>query len=221
MAGKILLADESLNSQRLWAQCLVELGYHVTAVSSGAAAIERLPELRPDLVIADNGLNGATGTDLCATLRQHPEWGRIPLILTLKAFDQGSEEELRAAGAAAVLRKPFSPAMLEQIVNELLQPEVAESPEAPVPEPEAAEPGRTQTAPVTEEARPAAVPGPASPDLLEAVLQEAAFTAPLGSAPAAQDAPLLLRQILQHYLSPALAEQAAAEIERSLPLSRT
>jgi len=61
----------------------------------------------------------------------------------------------------------------------------------------------------------------ASPDLLEAVLQEAAFTAPLGPAPAAQDAPLLLRQILLHYLSPALAEQAAAEIERSLPTFRS
>lgn len=221
MAGKILLADESLNAQRLWAQCLAELGYHVTAVGSGAAAIERLPELRPDLVIADNGLSGASGTELCATLRQHPEWGRIPLILTLKAFDQGSEEELRAAGAAAVLRKPFSPAMLEQIVSELLQAEATEAKAAepaPASEPEpVSEPEKAQPAPVAGEA----VPASTTSDLLDAVLQEAAFTAPVHSAPAAQDAPLRLRQILLHYLAPALAEQAAAEIERSLPPSRS
>ena len=229
MAEKILLADESLNAQRLWVQCLAELGYHVTAVGNGAAAIERLPELRPDLVIADNGLSGASGVELCATLRQHPEWGRIPLILTLKAFDQGSEEELRAAGAAAVLRKPFSPAMLEQIVSELLQAGVAQAKAAenaaasavdPTPvsasEP-ASEPEKVQPASVVEEAMPA----PAPPDLLDAVLQEAAFTAPLRPAPAVQDAPLLLRQILLHYLSSALAEQAAAEIERSLPPFRS
>ncbi len=228
MAGKILLADESLNAQRLWVQCLAELGYHVTAVGNGAAAIERLPELRPDLVIADNGLSGASGVELCATLRQHPEWGRIPVVLTLKAFDQGSEEELRAAGAAAVLRKPFSPAMLEQIVSELIQAGVAQANAAedagasavgPTPasavEP-GSEPEKIQPASVEE-----AMPAPALPDLLDAVLQEAALTAPLRPAPAVQDAPLLLRQILLHYLSSALAEQAAAEIERSLPPFRS
>lgn len=221
MAGKILLADESLNAQRLWAQCLAELGYHVTAVSNGNAAVERLPELRPDLVIADNGLSGISGRELCVTLRQHPEWGRIPLILTLKAFDQGSEEELRAAGASAVLRKPFSPAMLEQIVNELLQPEVEEVPEvaakeaAEAPTVESAAEAQRPPMPSAGETEPATHAPPA--DLLDAVLQEAALTAPVGLAPSAQDAPLLLRQILLHYLSPALAEQAAAEIERTLP----
>lgn len=225
MAGKILLADESLNAQRLWAQCLAELGFHVTAVGNGAAAVERLPELRPDLVIADNGLSGASGKELCATLRQHPEWGRIPLILTLKAFDQGSEEELRAAGAAAVLRKPFSPAMLEQIVNELLHMDGEEAAAAPAT-PSIAEPAEVVAAEAA--AGPAPVPHGAVPasatapgDLLETVLQEAALTAPLGPPPATQDTPLLLRQLLLHYLSPALAEQAAAEIERSLPPFRS
>ena len=53
MALKILLADDSMTAQNMGKKILVEAGYEVIAVSNGAAAVKKIAEHKPDLVVAD------------------------------------------------------------------------------------------------------------------------------------------------------------------------
>jgi CheY-like chemotaxis protein len=49
----ILLADDSPHAQRMGERILREEGYQVVCVADGEAAALRLPEIDPDVVIAD------------------------------------------------------------------------------------------------------------------------------------------------------------------------
>ena len=67
---RILVADDNSNIQKMVALAFQERGIEVTAVGNGEAAVRRLPDLNPDLVLADvfmpvrNGL-GAESVRIC------------------------------------------------------------------------------------------------------------------------------------------------------------
>ena len=53
MSLKVLLADDSMTAQNMGRKILAESGYDVTTVSNGAAAVKKIAEVKPDLVILD------------------------------------------------------------------------------------------------------------------------------------------------------------------------
>jgi two-component system response regulator AtoC len=62
------------------------------------------------LVLADHGLPGLTGLELLARVRER--WPALPAILLSGGADGELRARAAAAGARAVLAKPFSPAEL-------------------------------------------------------------------------------------------------------------
>ena len=59
----ILLADDSPHAQRMGERILREEGFEVSSVADEAAALVRLSEVDPDLVIADAFLPGRSRGD--------------------------------------------------------------------------------------------------------------------------------------------------------------
>lgn len=116
MGAPVLLADDSPHARRMGSEYLAELGYEVVAVADGAAALAAIARRPPQLILADAALPGFDGPlggmDLCRTVRAHPEWGPIPVLLMLGALARVEAGELD--GADGVLRKPLSSAGLEQ-----------------------------------------------------------------------------------------------------------
>ena len=53
MARKILLADDSVTAQNMGRKILADAGYEVITVNNGSAALKKMAEVRPDLVILD------------------------------------------------------------------------------------------------------------------------------------------------------------------------
>ncbi|HEX4998554.1 MAG TPA: response regulator, partial [Terriglobia bacterium] len=109
MRQTILLADDSPTIQRLVAQTFADSSFDVVSVSNGEAAIRRLEETRPSVVLADIYMPGRSGYEVCSYVRSHAELGATPVILLVGAFDAFDEATATSAGSTASITKPFEP----------------------------------------------------------------------------------------------------------------
>jgi CheY-like chemotaxis protein len=134
MKRTILLADDSPTIRRLVTQTFAGANYSIVEVSNGEAAIKKLDELQPDIVLADIYMPGKNGYEVCRFVRNHRTLHDTPVVLLVGAFDAFDEEVAKESGATANITKPFEPGALIDLVKSLLSPEEQE-PE-PQPEPE-------------------------------------------------------------------------------------
>ncbi len=120
----ILLADDSPHAQRMGEHILREEGFDVTTVADGSAALVKIAETDPDLIIADAFLPGRSGVDLC---RQVKRWRpHVRVILTAGLLEKFDEEEAKRSGCDAFLRKPFEASQAAALIRPLLQEAILE-----------------------------------------------------------------------------------------------
>ncbi len=105
---KILVADDSQTNLVLLADALVRLGHEVTATKSGEEAIVAFLKAKPDLIILDVLMDGMTGFECAAKIREiePDEW--IPIIFLSASVDDESIASGIDAGGDDYLTKPFS-----------------------------------------------------------------------------------------------------------------
>src|SRR6202789_1155027 len=106
---KILIADDNTNIQRMVALAFEERGIQVVAVGNGEAAVRKLVDFNPDIVLADIFMPVRSGYEVCEYIKKDQRFSHIPVILLIGAFDPLDEKEARRVGADGVLKKPFVP----------------------------------------------------------------------------------------------------------------
>lgn len=125
---KLLLADDSLTIQKVVNLTFADEGIEVVCASSGEAAMSKLSEFVPDLVLADVNMPGPNGYKICEIIRQREETRAVPVILLVGSFEPFDEAEFRRVGANDYLTKPFqSIRHLVTRVSELLDEKAASS----------------------------------------------------------------------------------------------
>jgi CheY-like chemotaxis protein len=130
--SRILVADDNSNIQKMVALALKDEGIDVVAVGNGDAAIRKIPELRPDLVLADIFMPVRNGYEVCEFVKNDSRYMHTPVVLLVGAFDPLDEQETQRVRADGVLKKPFVPPdPLINMVKALLAKANAERP-APV-----------------------------------------------------------------------------------------
>jgi CheY-like chemotaxis protein len=129
--SRILLADDSPQALRLAEQILIGQGIEVVSVSDGAIALRRLPDVNPDLLIADVYLPTKNGFELARFLKSQDEYRHIPIIFAAAPIDQFNEQDAKNAGADIILRKPFEASSLLGAVQQLLEQSAAVPRNAP------------------------------------------------------------------------------------------
>ena len=105
----ILVADDNSNIQKMVTLALQELGIHVIAVGNGEAAVRKLAETTPDLVLADVFMPVRNGYEVCDYIKREARFAHIPVVLLIGAFDPLDEKEAHRVGANGILKKPFVP----------------------------------------------------------------------------------------------------------------
>ncbi len=105
----ILVADDNTNIQKMVSLAFEDRGITVVAVGNGEAAVRRIPDLNPDLVLADIFMPVRNGYEVCEFVKKDERFAHVPVILLVGAFDPLDEKEARRVGADGVLKKPFVP----------------------------------------------------------------------------------------------------------------
>ena len=102
---------------------LEDQGFEVISVTDGFELICRIPEWRPDILMAAADLPRLSGPQVCALLHQCPDYRHLP-VFTLrhgKTHNQHSVFEVENCGSEGVLSSPFSS---EELLT-LLEPRTA------------------------------------------------------------------------------------------------
>jgi CheY-like chemotaxis protein len=119
LARKILLADDSVTAQNMGRKILADAGYEVIAVNNGSAALKKIAELKPDLVILDVYMPGYSGLEVCQRLKESPETARIPVLLTVGKLEPFKPEEAQRVRAEGFIVKPFEASELLGTLSKL------------------------------------------------------------------------------------------------------
>jgi CheY-like chemotaxis protein len=119
LARKILLADDSVTAQNMGRKILADAGYEVIAVNNGSAALKKIAELKPDLVILDVYMPGYSGLEVCQRLKESPESARIPVLLSVGKLEPFKPEEAQRVRADAYIVKPFEASELLSALSKL------------------------------------------------------------------------------------------------------
>jgi len=117
-----ILVVEDQDSIRRMIEALVQgRGYEVTAVSSGAKAIDVATTEPPDLVLLDLMMPGQyDGFAVCHRLRADPVTRKIPIVVISALDDDDSRQRATEAGANSYYTKPFSPIALLKEIDRLV-----------------------------------------------------------------------------------------------------
>src|ERR1700686_5316893 len=125
---------------------LSDAGYDVTTVNNGSAALKKMAESKPDLIVLDFYMPGYGGLEVCQRLREAPETARIPILLTVGKLEPFKAEEARRVNADGFIVKPFEASELLTALTKLE--------DKIVPRAEASKPGRfARVTAATEEGR--------------------------------------------------------------------
>lgn len=116
---RILVVDDDDALRSLLKTTLAADQFEVQEASSAEEAADLARFWRPRTVILDIGLPGADGLAFCTELKRKPIYGS-PVVILLTGADT-TVDEARDAGAAALLRKPFSPLELVGLLDRVAE----------------------------------------------------------------------------------------------------
>lgn len=125
--GKTILFVEDnplvITIYRNWLQ---REGFQVDSSSDGLDAIEKLPQMKPSLVILDLMLPMLDGLDVLKFIRENDDLKETPVLILSNAYmDDRAEKALKAGANKVLLKTQCTPARLIQGVRELLGTEAS------------------------------------------------------------------------------------------------
>ena len=98
--AEILIVDDEPDVRFVLKLVFESAGHQIIQAHHGGAALARVKESRPDLVVTDVMMPVLDGIELIRRLRSDPETAMIPILLLSSHATAGS-------GADAALAKPF------------------------------------------------------------------------------------------------------------------
>lgn len=121
MSARIMVVDDILPNVKLLEAKLEAEYYDVVTASSGQEALDKIPQLRPDLVLLDIMMPGMSGFEVCEKMKSDPEMSHIPVVMITALTE--SEDRVRGleAGADDFLSKPVNDLALMSRVRSLVR----------------------------------------------------------------------------------------------------
>lgn len=95
---KILIVDDEPAQRKVIAAALKQKGYETLEAEDGLQGLEHARAEKPDLIISDVYMDNMNGFMMVETLRQDPEFAKVPVIMMTSAAQAAgawqSEEDI-------------------------------------------------------------------------------------------------------------------------------
>jgi len=117
MAKRVLVVDDHPLLREVQVLLLREAGYAATALPGAREALDRLADLRPDLIVLDLSMPDMNGYQFLRRLRADDAWSEVRVIV---ATGLTTEEMDPIEHDCDVLAKPFTDVALLSSVRRLI-----------------------------------------------------------------------------------------------------
>ncbi|MFB9842880.1 response regulator [Mucilaginibacter ginsenosidivorans] len=114
MLNRILVLDDNQDLLNIVEETLSYENYQVLVTSDSHNLIEIAKIFRPDLFILDYKVTGMKSEEICRQIKWHPQFGRVPVILSSAYFHKDINYE--SMGCDDVIAKPFG---LDELVGKV------------------------------------------------------------------------------------------------------
>ena len=126
LTGRVLLAEDGPDNQRLIALLLRKAGLDVTVAEHGEAAVQlalaAVAAGTPfDLILMDIQMPVMSGFELLERIRQRDIWRDLPVIAITAHVRQEDQEQIMAAGFDGYIGKPVNVVTLIDEINQAMQ----------------------------------------------------------------------------------------------------
>ena len=117
-AKKIVIFDDDEDILSICVYILEEQGWEVYTYTNCNNIVERISEIKPDVILMDNWIPDEGGIIATQTLKKEGSLQQIPVIY----FSANSDIQLLAehAGAGGYLAKPFDLEELDRVIGDVM-----------------------------------------------------------------------------------------------------
>src|SRR5207249_9392114 len=91
---------------------LADAGYDVITVNNGSAALKKIAEQKPDLIVLDVYMPGYGGLEVCQRLKENYETASIPILLSVGKLEPFKADEAKKAKPTPSTSNQSKPANL-------------------------------------------------------------------------------------------------------------
>jgi DNA-binding NarL/FixJ family response regulator len=112
----VLVIDPDQKTRTTIREALTARNMHVEEETDSRRAVERVAELRTDVVIADLALPGSNGAGVLADIKNH--YGKYPMVIVTTTDGSASRREWLERGAGGLFAKPVS---IDRLVFAILE----------------------------------------------------------------------------------------------------
>jgi DNA-binding response OmpR family regulator len=117
--SKVLLVDDENAITINLAPFLERAGFAISVASDGEEALQKIPTIKPDLIILDVLMPKVDGREVLRKLRQTNNW--LPVILLTQVGESAERAMALEEGADDYLNKPFDPHELVARIRAVLR----------------------------------------------------------------------------------------------------
>lgn len=126
VGNRVLVVDDDPDIVDYLSSFLKDNGYEVASANHAAAALSVIDEFSPDVVVIDVLMPGESGLSLLVSLRRHPRWCDLPLVV-ITGSDRILEDDCQSylgshhgiRGPDGVLGKPVDLKTLLAVLKHL------------------------------------------------------------------------------------------------------
>lgn len=120
--AKIMVVDDEADMRFMVRKILENEGHEVIEAETGKVALDKLKEVKPDLILLDVMMPGLDGWDVCKQIRENKETENITVaMLTVKSTDEDKVTSFDDGLADWHISKPFKKKRFVKTVKWLLE----------------------------------------------------------------------------------------------------